>query len=273
MLLKTRKIYKKFLQNKFLDKFMHGTMDTMVDILAKLKSFHFPQKFNWDWKLEMLTRKYEKNTTDLFKKIVHPGMTVIDIGAHIGYYTTLFAKLTDKKGRVYAFEADSDNFIFLQKNTKKYHNVVLVNTAISNQNGAIAFFKVNNSTGCHSIIPSNNSEKIIVNSTTLDEFIKKNNIKKIDVIKIDIEGGEPFAFQGMKTLFSQAKNLSIIMEFAPSALKKADINPIKFLQQLEDDGFEISQIFPNTHTETLRLKNIENLNWYHTGCTNLLLKK
>jgi len=268
-----KKIYKKFLQNKFFDKLTHGLLNLFVNTWSNLKGFYFPEKFSWDWKLEMLSQKYEEDTTNLFKKIIQPNMTVIDIGGHIGYYTTLFAKIVGNNGKVYAFEADNDNFKLLEKNTGKYKNVILTNKAISDKTGEISFFKINNSTGCHSIIKSENSQIITVPATTLDEFAKQNNIEKIDVIKIDIEGGEPFAFKGMKELFSKSKSLTVVMEFSPEALKKADVNPLEFLQEIKDYGFAILQIFPDAQTKFLELNNIENLEWYRTGYANLLLKK
>ena len=92
-------------------------IELIVNFYAKLNNFSFPNKFTWKWKLEMLFHNYEKETTELFKKIIKPGMTVIDIGAHIGYFTRLFSKLVGEKGKVFAFEADPINFSFLKRNT------------------------------------------------------------------------------------------------------------------------------------------------------------
>lgn len=269
---KTKKIYKQFFQSKLLDKILHQTLNALVNLWAGTRKFYFPEKFSWDWKLEMLTGLYEKDTTALFKKIIKPGMTVVDIGAHIGYYTSLFAKLVGPKGRVYAFEADSDNFLLLQKNTSRYKNVIPVPRAVSGQSGFIKFYKIKDSTGCHSVIPSDNAEETSVPAVSLDDYISQENLK-VDAVKIDIEGGEPLAFTGMEKLFSQVDNFSLIMEFSPQALKSSGINPLEFLQKIKNYGFSVSQIFSNAETKILPLENIENLGWYRTGYANLLLRK
>lgn len=269
---KTKKIYKRFFQSKMSDKILRQTLNAAVDLWAGARRFYFPEKFSWDWKLEMLSGQYEKDTTALFKKIILPGMTVIDIGAHIGYYTSLFAKLTGPAGKVYAFEADPDNFKLLEKNTSRYKNVIRVPEAVSGQSGFVKFYKIKDSTGCHSVIPSANAEEISVPAVSLDDFVGRNNLK-IDAIKIDIEGGEPLAFTGMEKLFSQTDKLALVMEFSPPALKSAGINPLEFLKKIKNCGFSVSQIFAKAETKILSLNNIENLGWYRTGYANLLLKK
>lgn len=247
-------------------------LDIFINLWAGARQFYFPKKFSWDWKLEMLTGWYEKDTTALFKKIIKPGMTVVDIGAHIGYYTSLFAELAGPQGRIYAFEADPDNFMLLQKNTSRHKNVIRVPQAVSNHNGINKFYKIKNSTGCHSVIPSDNADEISVPAVCLDDYVDQKNLK-IDAIKIDIEGGEPLAFMGMRKLFSETDNLLLVMEFSPKALKSANINPLEFLQKIKNYGFNVLQIFANGETKILPLENIENLDWYRTGYANLLLKK
>lgn len=220
----------------------------------------------------MLMGWYEKDTTILFKKIVRPGMTVVDIGAHVGYYTSLFAELVGPQGQVYAFEADPDNFALLQKNTSRYKNVIQIPQAVSDHSGFIKFYKIKNSTGCHSIIQSENADELFVPTVSIDDYIGQKNLK-IDIIKIDIEGGEPLAFLGMEKLFSQTSHLSVIMEFLPKVLKSAGINPLEFLRKIKNYNFNILQIFPDAKTEILSLENIENLDWHRTEYVNLLLKK
>jgi FkbM family methyltransferase len=269
---KTKKIYKRFFHSKLLDKTLHQTLNFLANLLARARQFDFPTKFSWDWKLEMLLGLYEKETVAVFKKIIRPGMTVVDIGAHIGYYTSLFAKLVGPQGRVYAFEADSDNFNILKKNTERLHNVVLVPQAVSDHDGFVKFYKTNN-TGCHSIIPQDQAKVVEVATTAIDSYMTREKIERVDVIKIDIQGGEPMAFTGMQKLFNQTNDLSIIMELSPGDLKLANVDPLEFLQKIKDYGFEILQILPNAETKILPLENIGNLSWYRTGYDNLLLKK
>lgn len=58
---------------------------------------------------------HEESTTELFKKIVRPGSIVADLGANIGYFTLLAARLAGKDGHVYAFEPEPRNYSYLVK--------------------------------------------------------------------------------------------------------------------------------------------------------------
>ena len=71
------------------------------------------------------SRGKEKLTTQLFKEVVKGGYTVLDIGANIGYFTLLAARLVGKKGKVYAFEPEPRNYSMLLRNVtlNEYENV------------------------------------------------------------------------------------------------------------------------------------------------------
>lgn len=268
-----RKVYKKLFRSKTLNYFAHYWLDIFVDCWSKARGFYFPTKFNWEWKWEMLSRRFEIETVALFKKIIKPGMNIIDIGAHVGYYTTYFSKLVGPEGVVYAFEPDSNNFELLKLNSRKYKNVKLYNLAVADQTGAIDFYKVKENTGCHSIVPTDNSVKISVPAVTLDRFIAENNLTRIDIIKIDIEGGESRAFIGMRNLFLSSKDLSIVTEFNPEAIKTAGLEPEVFLKNIEGLNFQIYQILPGGETQPFKSSNLSTLKYYNTGFINLMIKK
>jgi len=69
---------------------------------------------------------FEKYETKLFKKSIKRGMVVLDIGANIGYYTLLAARLVGDEGKVFAFEPDPYNYSLLRKNIEanRYNNVI-----------------------------------------------------------------------------------------------------------------------------------------------------
>jgi len=273
---KAKKFYNKTICRPVLDRLIHSLLNSSADFFSLIKGFYFPEKFTWEWKLEMLFQKYEEETVNFFKKNIRPGMAIIDIGAHIGYYTVFFAKLVGPTGTVYAFEADKDNFKLLEKNVGSRKNVHLFNEAISDKDGFIDFYKIKSSTGCHSLIAPQNDEfkKINIPTTTIDSFIEKHHLNKVDFIKIDIEGGEYLALLGMQKLFNTGRDLSIIMEFRPEAINSAKINPQEFLKIIRGFGFEIFEILPKGDIRPVA-KNIEieKFNYYRTMFINLLLKK
>lgn len=192
----------------------------------------------------MLWGKYEPETYKLFKHIVKSGMVVIDIGTHIGYFTRLFSKLTKQGGLVYALEADPENFSLLQKNTAHLKNVCAIKIAVTDKKGEINFYR-SEKTGCHSTIPNTEQQKevITVLATDLDSLLlDTEQISKIDLIKMDIEGGEMAALRGMKKIIGANPEIALVVEFNPGCLKMAKVIPTDFIKTLRDLGFKIFSI-------------------------------
>jgi len=99
----------------------------------------------------MLHGRYEKNIRVL-QGDREAGSGVIDIGAHIGYFTRLFAKLVEPQGTVYALEADPENCKLLKKNTRHLPNVHVCQAAATDRTGSIDFYHYDDKAGCHSIL-------------------------------------------------------------------------------------------------------------------------
>lgn len=241
-----RKFYRAYFSAPWLNKATHLVIDVFVDTLALMQGFSFPEKFNWEWKMEMLTKKYESETVKLFEKIITPGMHIVDIGAHIGYFSRMYSKLVGESGIVYCFEADPENYALLEKNTKGLVNVSLHKVAVSEKNGTIDFYHIDNSTGCHSIVsPDSPSKKITVDSVTLDSLIERGEVVDVDLIKIDIEGGEPFAFRGMEKLLRSSAKVKIVAEYNEASLVSGGTSGADFLKQIASYGFTIYFITKN----------------------------
>ena len=118
---------------------------------------------------------YEPAQTKIVKQYVHEGDVVIDIGAHVGYYTLLMAQLVGKKGKVFSFEPDPLNFQLLKKSVEinRFDNVILVQKAVSNTTEKIKLFVGNNDRAINRIYDAklgDAKESIEVESITLDEL-------------------------------------------------------------------------------------------------------
>ena len=84
---------------------MHRLMDRLL-MPALERRYDFktiPEDPFW-FRLELLTGRHELETANLLRRLVRPGMIALDVGAHVGYYTRLLARLTGAGGRVIAFE-------------------------------------------------------------------------------------------------------------------------------------------------------------------------
>lgn len=148
------------------------------------------------------------------------GAHFVDVGAHQGFYTLLAAELVVENGRIHAFEPTPSNFEVLQSNTKDIKFIVVNNMALSSRIGTSDFYISRmGSSEYNSINPEGLeiANKITVQTTTLDDYAKKNNIS-IDVIKIDVEGHELDVLRGATSILNNQSPI-VIIEYIPSKRK------------------------------------------------------
>jgi len=205
---------------------------------------------------QIVVDDYEKFETELFKKQVKKGMTVLDIGAHIGYYTLLAANLVGENGRVFAFEPHPGHFALLEKNVRinGYKNVVLVQKAVSNKSEHTNLF-LGEGSGLHSLSDRVGKKSIAVEAVTLDDFFDKDY--KVDVIKIDVEGAEMLVLLGADGVITANDKLKIFTEFCPEYLKKAGFLPKEYLNKLMGYGFKLW----NINDRRKQLEPVDNANF------------
>lgn len=216
---------------------------------------------------------YEQLETDVIKKEIKKGDVVLDIGAHIGYYTLIFARLVGTEGRVFAFEPDPKNFSILKKNIEinGYQNVTLIQCAVSDTTGKIKLY-LSNDTKLNTVYKLDESKKCIeVETIKIDDFLKDYH-REINFIKIDIEGSETAAFRGMSLLLQKNKDIKIATEFNPILLKKFGTNPESFLDMLSRNNFILYDINyqKNKVEQTTSAVLLEKYNPTDGSFTNLL---
>jgi FkbM family methyltransferase len=195
---------------------------------------------------------FEPCESEYIKRTVKEGWSVLDIGANIGYYTLMFAKLVRDKGTVYAFEPDPETFRLLERNVRAncYGNVRLFQKALSNLNENTRLFRDRK-------MPTQNSlsnvaattEHVNVHAVRLDDVDELKDVH-ISFIKMDIEGSELKALQGMQNLIRRHKSLRLMIEFFPLALNASGTAPEELLKYLRDLEFDISLIDSTRNTIT-----------------------
>ena len=195
--------------------------------------------------LELATQEiYEPVETGIFMKQIRAGSVVLDIGANIGYYTLIAARQVGPQGRVYAFEPDPANFQLLKKNVEQnsYRNVVLVNKAVSSKTRTLRLFRSQTNRGDHRVYDSKDGrESVPIEAVALDDLFKKMD-KKVQFIKMDIQGSEALALEGMRGLIRKNRSLKLVAEFEPRCLKACGSDPGKFLKNLGQLGFSVKEI-------------------------------
>jgi len=221
---------------------------------------------------------YEPDQTEIVKKYVHEGDIVIDVGAHVGYYTLLMAQLVGKNGKVYSFEPDPVNFQLLKKSVEinEFENVILIQKAVSDTNEKVKLFLGDDDRAINRIYDAklgDAKESIEVDSITLDEYFRENN-ELFNFIKIDSEGSEVKIINGMQELLSENRKLVMMTEFFPFLIKKSGNDPNQYLRLLEKAQFRLYNILDKEEkTGTINPEDFLKNEIDPQYCTNLLCIK
>jgi FkbM family methyltransferase len=184
---------------------------------------------------------YEPLTTELVEREVRAGAGVLDIGAHVGYYTLQFARLVGPGGRVYAFEPAPHNLTLLEKNLRVngYRHVTVVAKAVADAAGAARLYVDEDNAGDCRIYDSRDGRRsYAIETVRLDDYFAGNE-GSIDFIKMDIQGAEHAALRGMLGLLKRHPGARLVTEFWPFGLKTFGVGPEAYLRLLCDQGFDL----------------------------------
>jgi len=169
---------------------------------------------------------YELALQKAFREKVRDGMLVFDLGANVGYISLLAASLVGRAGEVYAFEALPENIKRLQRNIKLNPQLAAIHVipkAVAAHSGKITFL-VHSSGGMGKVEGSigraaDYEQEISVESISLDDFVIANGRQAPDIIKIDIEGGEGLALEGMQGVLKKTRPILFLELHGQEAAK------------------------------------------------------
>jgi FkbM family methyltransferase len=187
----------------------------------------------------------------LLRRLVRPGMHVVDIGANIGLYSLLLARLVERRGSVLAFEPEPDLFTILRENCRSNDatNIKLFQCALGRTNALASFHRSAFNSGDNRLgRPLMGHDAVEVKVERFDDLQPD---AKLDFVKIDVQGHELAALSGMERALSASPDVRIFFEFAPAALRKAGTAPDLLLEFFRERGFELYE------TEGARLKTLE----------------
>jgi FkbM family methyltransferase len=171
----------------------------------------------------------------LVRRIVKPGMVVVDVGANIGIYTRYLAELVGPSGAVYAFEPSPLNFGRLQDNVRP-HNVTAIEAAVAEGSGAAELFLSDKANVDHRMYDSGDGRRRMeVRLVSLDDYFPAGT--RVDFIKVDVQGHEYSVLKGAVRLLKENPRIVCLLEFWPFGLAKAGVRPNDLLQFISDLGF------------------------------------
>jgi len=193
--------------------------------------------------------EWEPNVTALFQKLVLPGDTVIDVGANIGYFTVLSSILTGSEGRVYSFEPSAETRSRLLKNLalNGIQNVHVVAAGAWNEQGNAKLNTHPVDRGGSSIrVIDDSSEFEEISLTRIDTTVKSDEWSNVRLIKIDVEGAECHAAQGMQDILNAQTDIVVIIEVENPKLQDFGKSAAELLSFFTNQGFYAYRI-PNNY--------------------------
>jgi len=196
----------------------------------------------------LLNGLWEQNYVKAFLNLLRPGNVVLDIGANHGVYALVAAQHVGAAGRVLAFEPNPAfaELIRASVSVNGLSDVVtVVQAAVSDSVGEVVLI-VNPmwSGGAHlqqSADEPDGSNTHRVSCLALDDYSGLAGAS-VDAIKMDIEGAEGLALQGMRQLIDRSPRLKIMMEFCPSMLARYPVDAQGVVAFLDGRGFSCWQI-------------------------------
>lgn len=197
---------------------------------------------------------YEKELSDLLKKLVNPNDVFVDVGANIGYFSLLVARYFPS-ANVISFEPVTDLFKKMNENItlNSIENIITVNAAAGESNEERELFISGpDNSGMSSFYEPENylgyKEKVKV--VSIDEWFEGSRLSRIDILKLDIEGSELAALKGMKKALQNFKPL-LIVEINPATLSMFSLNPADIYDYLGQYGFKGFLILENSRLKQL----------------------
>jgi FkbM family methyltransferase len=150
----------------------------------------------------------------LIRRLVRPGARVADVGANIGFYTTVLARCVGGEGRVYAFEPDPRNFAHLARRVRHLEQVQAVRVAVTDCVGTVDLHRSADLHVDHRTYDTGEERtRMAVPSVSLDHFLAHE--PTLDFLKMDIQGAEYPALVGMSDVVARSPGLVILMELWP----------------------------------------------------------
>ncbi len=217
-----------------------GTFDVEIDGL-RLHGDHIGQLY---YVRELLESDRETTFVGLLKSSISADMTVVEGGAHMGYVTLQAARAVGPSGRVIAFEANPRAVPLIERNLTDNgldDRVTVVPMALADVSDRHDFFLSGGGDTSSLQEPEGAFERIEVTTTTLDAWLDPE--VRVDVVKLDIEGGEPAALRGMReTLERAGPDLVVLAECNPSALERFGSSTDELVELLCKQGLNVRWI-------------------------------
>ena len=221
--------------------------------------------------LALASGSYEPEEASWYARTVNPGDLVVELGANIGYFSLLLARAAGPTGRVISYEPDPDLSRILDRNATAngYTNIDIRTAAVADRTGTMTYYRDRKNTGDNRLFThGRDRDSFSVPVVTLDEDLGELD-QRIDLVKMDIQGAEPLALDGMAGLLAERPPSRMLIEFWPHGILGMDRDPRGVLETLRQAGYRITKLDEDTELDfdsALREMTAENQRWTNLVC-------
>jgi len=200
----------------------------------------------------------EPETTELFKKLLRAGDVVFDVGAHVGEYTLLAAKLVDSRGAVHAFEPNPDLHRAIVHNVElnRFKNCSVNQLATGDQPGTMFLDLAGDPSEAHLRVEGGSahaSRSFSVAVATLDDYWSAIGRPQVRLIKMDIEGAELLALKGASRLLESEHAPVVLCEAMESTTTRFGYSFSDIDRFLASKGYEVFDLVEFISADAKRL--------------------
>ncbi len=191
---------------------------------------------------------FEPDTLKVFRRLVHPGMTVLDIGANIGAHTLHLGRLVGTSGRVVAFEPTTWAFDKLMNNLALNPKIsaqvtprqvmLMGDSAQAVPENIPSSWPLKSDQDVHPKLRGRDMATTGSIAMTVDSFLSQTKANKIDFIKLDVDGYECDVLSGMPGTLQKERPI-ILMELSPYVLIEKGHSIQKLMDILDSAGYRL----------------------------------
>jgi FkbM family methyltransferase len=187
------------------------------------------------------TGVWDPDDGEALRRSLRPGMVVVDVGAHVGYFVLLAARAVGPAGKVIAVEPDPDNFRLLEANVARspYRTISTVHAAAWDRAGTVRLALSGSNSGDHRVgLDEPERRSVTVPAVTLDELLSE---ESVDLILLDTQGSERTVLEGARACIARSRPL-LQAEFWPDGIRALHGDPAAMVRFYRELGYEIAML-------------------------------
>lgn len=187
--------------------------------------------------------QYEPDIREALPCFLKPGDVFVDCGANIGYFSIIAGHIIGETGKVVAIEANPTTYKLLERNLEENNFGISIHCALNTCAGDVELFMPIAGGDVFSSLKKGGYVKGSVRSfkvkaKTLDDVIQEEQLNKVDVVKIDIEGAELDVLNSAPYILSTLRPI-VITEYGTNTWTKFDATPEKLKELVQKYSYQI----------------------------------